>query len=80
MLAPRGLLREGNALLNIGFTAGAAAGPALAGVVVATAGPRTALFADAASFAAVALLLATASGLPRASRRRRVDRRGCGRG
>ncbi len=66
MLAPRGLLREGNALLNIGFTAGAAAGPALAGVVVAVAGPRTALLADAASFAAVALLLATASGLPRA--------------
>jgi MFS family permease len=66
VLAPQGLLREGNALLNIGFTAGAAAGPALAGLVVATAGPRTALFADAASFAAVALLLATASSLPRA--------------
>ena len=66
VLTPRRLLREGNALLNIGFTAGAAAGPALAGVVVATAGPRTALFADAASFAAVALLLATASSLPRA--------------
>ena len=66
VLAPRGLLREGNALLNIGFTVGAAAGPALAGVVVATAGPRTALFADAASFGAVALLLATASSLPRA--------------
>lgn len=66
MLAPRGLLREGNALLNLGFTTGAAAGPALAGVVVAAAGPRTALLADAASFAAVALLLATASGLPRA--------------
>jgi MFS family permease len=66
VLAPRGLLREGNALLNIGFTTGAAVGPALAGVVVATAGPRTALFADAASFGAVALLLATASSLPRA--------------
>jgi MFS family permease len=66
VLTPHGLLREGNALLNIGFTAAAAAGPALAGVVVATAGPRTALFADAASFAAVALLLATASTLPRA--------------
>jgi MFS family permease len=65
VLTPHGLLREGNALLNIGFTAGSAAGPALAGVVVATAGPRTALFADAASFAAVALLLATASTLPR---------------
>jgi MFS family permease len=67
VLAPRGLLREGNALLNVGFTIGAAVGPALAGVVVATAGPRTALFADAASFGAVALLLATASSLPRAT-------------
>lgn len=66
VLAPRGLLREGNALLNIAFTTGAAVGPVLAGVVVATAGPRTALFADAASFGAVGLLLATASGLPRA--------------
>jgi MFS family permease len=66
VLTPHGLLREGNALLNIGFTVGTAAGPALAGVVVATAGPRTALFADAASFATVALLLATASTLPRA--------------
>lgn len=61
---PHGLLREGNAVLNIGFTAGAAAGPALAGVIVAGAGPQTALVADAASFAAVALLLATASGMP----------------
>ena len=63
---PHGLLREGNALLNVGFTAGAAAGPALAGLIVAGAGPQTALFADAASFALVAVLLATASGLPRA--------------
>lgn len=66
VLTPHGLLREGNALLNIEFTVSAAAGPALAGVVVATAGPSTALFADAASFGAVALLLATASSLPRA--------------
>jgi len=66
VLAPYGLLREGNALLNIAFTAGAAAGPAVAGVVVATAGPRTALFADAGSFALVAGLLATATGLPHA--------------
>lgn len=63
--APHGLLREANALLNVGFTAGAAAGPAVAGVVVATAGPRTALFADAVSFALVAILLATATGMPR---------------
>ena len=66
VLTPHGMLRDGNALLNIGFTVGAAAGPALAGVVVATGGPRTALLADAASFAAAALLLATTSSLPRA--------------
>ena len=64
MLSPRGMLREGNALLNIGFTAGAALGPAIAGLVVAGAGVRTALVADAASFAAVGLLIATARDLP----------------
>jgi MFS family permease len=67
ILAPKGLLREGNALLNVCFTVGAAAGPALGGLVVAGAGPRTALLADAASFLAVGLLLATARGLPRAT-------------
>lgn len=66
VVGPHGLLREGNALLNISFTVGAAAGPAIAGLVVAGIGPRPALFADAASFAAVALLLATATGLPEA--------------
>jgi MFS family permease len=64
--APHGLLREGNAVLNVGFTAGAALGPALAGAVVAAAGTRTALFASAVAFVLVAVLLATASGLPRA--------------
>lgn len=67
ILEPAGLLREGNGILNIGFTAGAAAGPAIAGVIVATAGAQTALLADAASFVAVALLLATARGLPGAA-------------
>jgi MFS family permease len=62
---PHGLLREGNAVLNVGFTAGAAVGPALAGVVVATSGTRTSLFASAGGFALVAVLMATASGLPR---------------
>jgi MFS family permease len=64
VVAPHGMLREGNALLNVGFTVGAAAGPALAGLVVAGAGARTALFADAVSFALVAVLLITARGLP----------------
>ena len=66
VLTPAGLLREGNAVLNVGFTAGAAAGPAAAGLVVAGLGVQASLFADGASFIAVALLLATARGLPSA--------------
>lgn len=66
VLAPADQLREGNALLNLAFTAGAAAGPALAGLIVAGAGVQVALLADAASFLAVAVLLATARNLPRA--------------
>ncbi len=64
VLAPAGQLREGNALLNIAFTAGAAGGPAIAGVVVAGAGVQTALLADAASFLAVAVLLGFTRRLP----------------
>ena len=68
-LAPAGQLREGNALLNVAFTVGAAGGPAIAGLVVAGAGVETALLADAASFLAVAALLAVARacGCPRPS-------------
>jgi MFS family permease len=66
LLGPAGLLREGNGILNVGFTAGAAAGPALAGLLVATAGAQVALLADAASFVAVAILLATTEQLARA--------------
>jgi MFS family permease len=65
ILTPRGLLREGNALLNLGFTASAAIGPAIAGLVVAGAGVQVALYADAGSFAVVALLVASARALPR---------------
>ena len=63
VLAPAGQLREGNALLNVAFTVGAAGGPAIAGLVVAGAGIETALIADAASFLAVAVLLALTRGL-----------------
>ena len=66
ILTPRGLLREGNALLNVGFTASAAIGPAIAGLLVAGAGVEVALYADAGSFLCVALLMAVAPGLPRA--------------
>jgi hypothetical protein len=64
VLAPSGQLREGNALLNIAFTAGAAGGPAIAGLVVAGAGTATALAADAVSFLAVGMLLALTATLP----------------
>jgi MFS family permease len=65
VLSPAGLLREGNAILNIGFTVGAAVGPAIGGLLVAGAGVREALLADAGSFLIVALLLAAAGRLPR---------------
>jgi MFS family permease len=63
-LTPAGLLREGNAIVNIGFAVAAAAGPAAAGVLVAGLGVAPALALDAASFAAIALLLARTRGLP----------------
>jgi MFS family permease len=63
-LTPAGLLREGNAILNIAFTAGAAVGPALAGLIVAAAGVTPALLGDAASFLVVGVLLALTKRLP----------------
>src|SRR4051794_4212500 len=64
LLEPHGLLRRGNALFNIGFTAAGALGPAIAGVVVAGAGVSAALWAGAASLSPVALLIAGARSLP----------------
>ena len=66
LLEPAGELREGNSLLNIAFTAGAAVGPALAGLVVAGVGVQAALLLNAASFYLVALIIATAGPIPRA--------------
>ena len=66
LLEPAGELRAGNALLNVAFTAGAALGPGLAGLIVGGFGVQTALLLDAASFAVVALLLLTAGPLPQA--------------
>jgi predicted MFS family arabinose efflux permease len=65
LLEPTGELRQGNGLLNIAFTAGAAVGPALAGLVVAGIGVQAALFLNAASFYMVALIVVTAGVLPR---------------
>jgi MFS family permease len=63
VLSPEGLLREGNAILNLGLTLGGAVGPAVAGVLVAEGGASTALVVDAGTFAIVALLLAGTQGL-----------------
>ena len=56
-LAPAGLLREGNALMNVGFGTAVVVGMALGGVIVSSAGAATGLAIDAASFALVALLV-----------------------
>jgi predicted MFS family arabinose efflux permease len=64
LLEPSGELRAGNALLNVAFTAGAAVGPILAGLVVAGFGVETALFVDAGSFLLVALIVMTAGMMP----------------
>lgn len=66
LLEPAGELRAGNALLNIAFTAGAALGPGLAGLIVGGFGVQTALLLDAASFYAIAVILLTAGPLPQA--------------
>lgn len=66
LLEPAGELRAGNAVLNVAFTAGAAIGPGLAGLLVAGFGVQTALLLDAISFYAIAVLLFTAGRLPQA--------------
>jgi MFS family permease len=57
LLKPTGELRSGNAILNLGFTGGAAAGPAIAGLVVAGLGLQTALLFDACSFLLIAAIM-----------------------
>jgi predicted MFS family arabinose efflux permease len=65
ILQPRKLLREGNALLNIGFALAAVGGSAIAGVVISEFGVDVALWVDAASFLAIAVILAATRDLPR---------------
>jgi Transmembrane secretion effector len=67
VLEPAGLLKEGNALMNMGFAISSVGGAALAGLLVAQFGLSTALLVDAASFLLIALLLITSRGLPDAS-------------
>jgi MFS family permease len=65
VLTPHDALREGNALINVIFAVMSAAGPVLAGLIVHEWSAATALWLDAGSFLAVAvLLLASARSLP----------------
>jgi hypothetical protein len=64
VLTPAGLLREGNALTNAAFSVCFMAGPALGGLVVVAGGTSAALLVNSGLFAAIALNLATAGGLP----------------
>jgi hypothetical protein len=64
VLQPAGLLKEGNALMNIGFAVSSVGGAALAGLLIAEFGVATALLVDAGSFLAIAVLLAATKGLP----------------
>jgi MFS family permease len=66
VLQPVGLLKEGNALMNIGFALSSVGGAALAGLLIAQFGIATALLFDAASFLTIAIILALTRGLPRA--------------
>jgi len=66
--APIGLLREGNAISNAAFSICFMAGPAIGGAIVAAGGTVTALLANSGVFVAIALLLATAPGLPGGAR------------
>jgi MFS family permease len=64
VLDPAGQLRQGNALLNVGFTAAGALGPLTGGLVVAGLGVQTALLLDAVSFLLVAATLIAARTVP----------------
>jgi hypothetical protein len=66
VLAPEGLLREGNAVTNTLFSVCFMGGPALGGLVVVGGGTIAALLANSGLFAAIALILLTAGSLPRA--------------
>jgi hypothetical protein len=61
VLTPAGLLREGNAVTNASFSVCLMAGPAIGGAIVAAGGTTAALLANCGVFAAMALVLATAS-------------------
>ena len=64
VLQPAGLLREGNAMMNVGFAIASVGGAAIAGLLIGTLGVATALYVDAASFLVIAALLAATTNLP----------------
>jgi MFS family permease len=64
VLQPAGLLKEGNALMNIGFALASVAGAALAGLLISQFGLSTPLYFDAASFLAIAVVLGMTRRLP----------------
>jgi MFS family permease len=64
LLEPAGLIKEGNALMNIGFALSSVGGAALGGLLVAEFGLATALVVDALSFLVIAVALASTRGLP----------------
>jgi predicted MFS family arabinose efflux permease len=64
LLQPLKLIREGNALMNLGFAASSVFGAAIAGLLIAAFGVSTALLVDAASFLVIAIVLATSRDLP----------------
>jgi predicted MFS family arabinose efflux permease len=64
VLQPAGLLREGNAMMTVGFAIASVGGAALAGLLIGTFGLSTALYVDAASFLVIAVLLAATRTLP----------------
>jgi MFS family permease len=70
VVQPAGLLKDANALMNVGFAVSSVGGAALGGLLISQIGISTALLVDAWSFLAIALLLAATRGLPAA----RVER------
>jgi MFS family permease len=65
LLGPAGQLKAGNAMMNVGFALSSVGGAALAGLLLSQFGLATALLVDAASFLAIAVLIAATRDLPR---------------
>jgi MFS family permease len=64
VLEPEGRLRDGNAVLNLGFSIMSIAGPALAGFLVAGVGVQTVLALTGGLFLVLAVVMGTTRGLP----------------